>query len=93
MDFKNNEFLKIVEINSSVTDAMNELNKQLSFYKLHSFIKATQYSYFQETKNNIGDEEVVLQVDFDENYSAVSQDEIQSAHWRREQISMFTCWA
>jgi hypothetical protein len=31
-----------------------------------------------------------LQVDFSENYTCVSQDEIQSAHWNQNQVSLFT---
>lgn len=88
-----NGFLKEVEINCSVSDALNELNNQLPFYKLHCFVKATQASYFEEVKNYIEDSEVILQVDFAENYSAVSQDEIQSAHWTHPQITIFTCCA
>ena len=33
---------------------------------------------------------VLLQVDFAENYTCVSQDEIQSAHWKQQQITLFT---
>ena len=32
----------------------------------------------------------LLQVDFSENYTCVSQDEIQSAHWQQNQITLFT---
>ncbi len=32
----------------------------------------------------------LLQVDFSENYTCVSQDEIQSAHWKQSQVSLFT---
>lgn len=88
-----NGFLKVVEINSSVMEAINELNNQLPFYKLHCFVKTTQSSYFEESKNNVGDTEAVIQVDFAENYSAISQDEIQSAHWTHPQITVFTCCA
>jgi len=32
----------------------------------------------------------LLQVDFSENYSCMSQDEVQSAHWNQRQVSLFT---
>lgn len=86
-------FLKVVEMNSSVEDALKELNNQLTFYKVHCFVKIVQSSYFEEVKNTIVHSEIILQVDFAENYSAISQDEIQSAHWTHQQITIFTCCA
>lgn len=32
----------------------------------------------------------VLQIDYAENYSLISQDEIQSAHWGHSQVTLFT---
>jgi hypothetical protein len=32
----------------------------------------------------------LLQVDFSENYTCMFQDEIQSAHWKQDQVSLFT---
>ena len=32
----------------------------------------------------------MIQVDFSENYTCMFQDEIQSAHWRQDQVSLFT---
>ena len=75
-----NGILKVVDINCSVTDALNELNTHLPFHKLHCIIKATQSNYFEGVKNNIGNNKVTLQVNFADTYSAGSQDEIQSAH-------------
>ncbi|KAG1668796.1 Dipeptidyl peptidase 8 [Nymphon striatum] len=36
------------------------------------------------------DEHSLIQIDFSENYTCISQDEIQSAHWKQAQISLFT---
>lgn len=35
-------------------------------------------------------EEAIVHVDFAENYSCTHQDEIQSAHWNQQQITLFT---
>ena len=49
-----------------------------------------------ETYNKEGNEAespsnaAFLQVDFSENYTCVSQDEIQSAHWKQSEVSLFT---
>lgn len=69
-----NGFLKIVEINSSVIKAKNELNNQL--HKLHCFVSTTQSSCLEIAKNNVRDSEAIIQVNFTESYSAISQHEI-----------------
>lgn len=33
----------------------------------------------------------VVQIDFAENFSLTFQDEMQSAHWRCQQVGIFTC--
>ena len=43
---------------------------------MHFYFKASQTSYFEKVKNNIGNIEVILRVNIAETYSAGSQDEI-----------------
>ena len=59
---------------------------------MQCFIKATQTSYFEKVKINIGDTEVILPVNFFETYSAGSQDEIQSVHCTHPQVNIFMCF-
>lgn len=54
---------------------------------------STQAKCFEEAKSSIKEDEFVLQIDYAENYAAVTQDEIQSAHWSHKQISLFTACA
>lgn len=42
-------------------------------------------------KDNIDTDEVIIKVDFAENYSVFQQDEIQNAHWHHHQVTIFTC--
>ncbi|PFX27318.1 Sentrin-specific protease 1 [Stylophora pistillata] len=49
-----------------------------------------QSSYFEERKSNLQLGEAIVQVDFAENYSCKHQDEVQSAHWNQQQITLFT---
>lgn len=86
-------FLKVSEIKGSVKDVINELKTQLPYYKIHTFVKFIQSSYFEEAKNSVALNEAVLQIDFAENYSVIPQDEIQSAHWSHQQITIFTSCA
>ena len=33
---------------------------------------------------------MTLQIDFAENYACIAQDEVQSAHWKQAQITLYT---
>lgn len=76
--------LKIIKFEGSIEDAIHELNGQLPVFKVHTFVKSIQSKHFEHKKRDIGDDEMVLQIDFAENYSLVAQDEIQNAHWSHE---------
>ena len=54
------------------------------------FIKRQQSSYLEEKLTNLDKGEAVVQVDFAENYTCRYQDDIQSAHWHQEQVTLFT---
>ena len=59
---------------------------------MHCLIKATQTSYLEKVKNNIGNTEVILPVNFAETSSAGFQHEIQSVYWTHPQINIFICF-
>ena len=56
-------------------------------------IKRVQAACAETDKADVktDDNKAVLQVDFAENFSTFFQDEIQAAHWRKEQFTLFTC--
>ena len=43
-------------------------------------------------KANVGDKKCIIQVDYSENFSLIDQNEIQTAHWSRRQLSLFTAY-
>lgn len=53
-------------------------------------MKKVQSNHFKEMRERISEDEAVLQVNFAENFAIISQDEIQSAHWRHQQATVFT---
>lgn len=85
--------LKVMVNEETVEDACTELQNQLPIYKKHCFVKKVQGEYFEKKKLNLSEDDIVIQIDFAENYSNVAQDEIQSAHWTHDQITVFTCCA
>lgn len=78
----------------TVADALYDLEKKLPTFLSHCFLKEKQSTYFEYAKKHLVNEAVcVLQVDFSENFSICQQDEIQSAHWNSDQITIYTAVA
>ena len=84
-------FLQVVEENISVIDVIARLNKELPNFKNHCFMKKFQSHYFDACKNLAENENVVVQVDFSENANLSFQNEIQSEHWKKNQVTIFAC--
>lgn len=82
---------KLMNVDGTCEIALEDLVKKVPHFKIHSFVKKVQADYFENKKKSLSENSAVLQIDFAENYSMVSQDEIQSAHWNHGQISIFTC--
>ena len=64
---------------------MNMRNKNL---KPHHFISTKQTVYLNECKNNIQEQECLVIQDFAENYTFITQDEIQAAYWNSKQCTI-----
>lgn len=76
-----------------VADLIFELESQLPSFKLHTFVKRSQQKYFEEKRKALEPNDLILQIDFAENYRLISQNEIQSAHFSYAQVTIFTCVA
>ena len=60
---------------------------------IHSFLKRKQAKSYEEDKQKAlmkNSNTVMVQVDFAENYTCAAQDDIQSANWKQNQITLFT---
>lgn len=82
--------MKKVYKEGTIKDVFVSLRSKMPNFLEHVFVKRKQSNYFEERKSNLQQGEAVVQVDFAENYSCKNQDEIQSAHWHQEQITLFT---
>ncbi len=56
----------------------------------HHFIKQRSAAFSQHLKAVASPSNIVLQIDFAENFTCKFQDEIQSAHWKQKQVTVFT---
>lgn len=84
---------KVVTLEGTIEEALEELNDQLHRFKIHVYVKRVQSDIFIEAKRSVQSDEAILQIDFAENYALITQDEIQSAHWSHKQITVFTACA
>lgn len=82
-----------VESTFRLYDAACLFKKELPHFIIHDFIKVRQSRYFKGCREGLTDGTVLVQVDFSENYTAMFQNEVQSAHWNPKQISVFTAVA
>ncbi|GFQ92175.1 hypothetical protein TNCT_545321 [Trichonephila clavata] len=76
-----NQRPKQVLIIKSFNEALDELRDSTAKCKFYSFVKNVQSDYFQNIKQDLTSEKAIVQIDFAENYTLISQYEIQSAHW------------
>ena len=61
---------------------------KLMTLKKYSFIAAQQNSYLNEIRNSLNSTEVIVLLDFSENYSFVIQDEVSGFHWNNNHATI-----
>lgn len=77
----------------TIQECLDLLENQLPFFMKHTFIKREQSEAFKLSRKNIDSFSVILQIDFAENFTVIKQNEIQSAHWSHNQVTIFTACA
>jgi hypothetical protein len=86
----NTKRMEHVPVAETLAAALRELKAQVIPFKLHSFTKDQTQIHFNVLRKDSSPENILLQVDFAENYAAQYQNEIQSAHWGNPQVCVFT---
>ena len=79
-----------VQMNNTISEVFSELQRQVSKFLLHVYVKRVQSSHKELLESRVDGENVLLQVDFSENASLGHQDEIQAVHWTHSQVTVFT---
>lgn len=80
----------------STDDLMDHICSMIPKFMEHCFIKRKQAESYNRQRvaagaeHSVTDNEALLQVDFSENYTCMFQDEVQSNHWQKAQVSIFT---
>ena len=81
-----------IEYEGAVAECVNVLEEKIEHFLFHVFVKRQQSSFFEMEKANVGEKKCIIQVDYSENFSLIDQNEIQTAHWSRRQLSLFTTY-
>lgn len=71
-----------------VAEFIDSLIKKIEKLLPHSFIANKQAEYYREKKENLGDGEMLVLMDFAENYSFILQDEAQGYHWTNDSCTL-----
>lgn len=79
-----------VEIKSTLGDVCGVFYEQLKQMRRHCFIAKIQLCQIKAMKTNLKTGEAVLQTDFSENFQIKQQDEIMSAHWVTNSVTIYT---
>ena len=82
--------IKKALVTVAVSDAIDRVNNQVESLKQHIYVKRQQVKCYNEIKENLEEDEILLHVDYSENYENKQQGEIQSAYFGHTTFSLFT---
>ena len=80
-----------VEMNGTLQDLLLKLQEELAPYSKHVFLYRFQYMQYKLLLSSLTllpDKRAVVVCDFSENYLCKYQDEVQSAHWGYNQVTV-----
>ena len=76
-----------------MSDALDRWQEVATNLKRHIFNKKQQHSTYVNIRENLMERELLINLDFSENYSNRNQNEIQSAYFGNNSFSLFTACA
>ena len=79
---------ELIKQSAPVLEFVDLVAEKLDKITVHSFIARTQGKYLKQCKENLKEDEVIVLVDFAENYKFLVQDEIQGYHWNKSQCTL-----
>ncbi|CAF4054315.1 unnamed protein product, partial [Rotaria sp. Silwood1] len=83
--------MNLQETQGDVSTLLDTIDEQWSVLLFHHFVKNQQKLYIDRIKKASSEKDyIVITCDFAGNYTLAAQREIQSAHWSKQQASLFT---
>ena len=80
--------MKLVIEEQAKEDFKANLISQIQEFRSHVDRSSTQYKQMKLLKDGLEDNELIVQMDFAENYSCQSLNEIQSAYWNQTTVTL-----
>ena len=80
-------------ITDNADDFIEDLCTKVEKLLPHAFISRHQSNYYKSCKINIEENQILLNVDFAENYAFVVQNAPQGFHWNNNQATVFVAFA
>jgi hypothetical protein len=83
-----------VEKKAPLSLVFQVLKDLLPAFLTHSYVKRKQSAFLDSLKDAVNHDttKAVIQLDFSQNYAMAQQDEIQSAFWSHDQVTIFTSY-
>ncbi|XP_033730626.1 uncharacterized protein LOC117320042 [Pecten maximus] len=87
---KGKEVVRVMPVTKkhSCTQVVIELSSELTPLSEHLFVASWQQDQFSKLQKRVPEGCVLLNMDFSENFMCVSQNEVQTAHWGHEQVTI-----
>ena len=80
--------MKIVDTELEKSDFLIHLEKEIVEFCLHVARIKRQYAEIQTLKANLNNNEVIIHMDFNENYVCKTMEEVQSAYWTQTGVTL-----
>ena len=71
--------LKKTLFKETIDSAIRKFKSTITTLKPHIYVKRVQFNYYNNIKNNLGKSDLLVHVDYSENYENKQQHEVQSA--------------
>lgn len=82
--------IKKVQLSATGEEICEIIREKYQAFVKHVYIKRQQQKFFDDTKPNLKDNEIYVQMDFSENFLHFTQYEIQSAYFTNDSSTLFT---
>jgi len=80
--------MKILAFNLEEEKFRETLKKEVEQFRGHARRVRVQYEQLKSLKENLAVNEVIMQMDFAENYTCQSVEEVQSAYWNASMVTL-----
>jgi len=83
-------YLAKIKLQVPINDALALWQTTIETIKLHIHTKRRQFAEIRRLTDNLSDNEMLIHLDYSENYKCKEQNEIQSAYFGNKSFSLFT---